>query len=154
MMLTRPALAAFVVTTCGAAFLLVACGGKAIVDDPLGQGGSGGAAVTTSTVSTGIEPGCGTTDTCAAACSALYCCAQQPDLCPGIGGVSEVEFRSDCEQLCAESPALTTLVNPMSCAGTVGTIANLWPEFGALCNGMSTGPEPAPGPDGQGQRNP
>ncbi len=130
---------------------MAACGGKAIVDDPIGQGGQGGqghsssATATPQTSVTGPGTSCGTTDTCEAACSALFCCTQQDGRCPGIEASDEGDFVGDCVNLCDASPALRAVVDPADCNGTLETLFGLWADLDAACNGDTPEPGPAPG---------
>ena len=72
---------------------------------------------------------------CAQACADLGDCAGRDDLCPGITPDNKAAFIEGCLPACEASPALIGLVNPTDCAGTVGTLSNVNPQFAEACEG-------------------
>jgi hypothetical protein len=127
-----------------------ACGGKAVIDGPTGGGGEGGAPVTTTSSTTATitttpttEPPPTSTSTttttdvsdCETACTVLWDCMQQDDLCPGIDPSMGDVFVPYCLETCAQTPALIALVNPDDCATTIQTLTGVSPEFDEICSG-------------------
>lgn len=139
-------------------FGLCACGGKAIVDDPLGADGGGGAGgatsstTTTTTSSTSVSPsGGGSTDTssggttsgnggsmrggspeCEKACADLWVCTQEDDLCPGLSAEDEAAFTSDCLSSCEQLP-IGDFIDPNDCEETIGLLKMLSQDFDKAC---------------------
>ncbi len=157
--------------------IVAACGGTAVVDDPLGGGGAGGDSASTSEAvavgatgtsggatvggsgsastgsanaasgSTGSVAPAGSTgsgmpnqcgpkpETCADACSALWCCSFSAGLCPGLDADDEKGFVVGCVEACKQTAAIIGLVDPVDCATTVKTIAGINGDFARVCFG-------------------
>jgi hypothetical protein len=139
---------------------ICACGGKAIVDDPLGAGGSGGAGGASGSMSSAtgmssnsVSPsGGGSTDTssggttsgnggsmrggspeCEKACAELWTCTQEGDLCPGLSAEDEAAFTSDCLSSCEQLP-IGDFIDPNECAETIGLLKMLSQDFNNSCD--------------------
>ncbi len=76
---------------------------------------------------------------CDEACSQLYDCGALVCngglLCPGFTGdpTQKSDFMAICLPECANQPVLIQVVDPTSCAGTVGTVENASPLFAGIC---------------------
>ena len=126
------------------------CGGTAVVDAPLGEGGSGDTVTPTGTP-TGTATGTGTpTDTgtptgtgtgtdvspeCAQACLDLFLCSQEPELCPALDPADGQRFIEGCYETCTANPALVAVIDGDDCFTTVQTLLVLSEDFAAACQG-------------------
>jgi hypothetical protein len=130
------------------------CGGKAVMDGSPGNGAGGGAgqggsagtttthtsttaSTTTWTNSTTTWTNSTTTtasDQCQTACQELFDCTQVDNLCPGMQGANGPAFIEQCVGQCQQNPALTSVIDPQDCAGTIATLSALNASFDALCH--------------------
>ena len=127
-----------------------ACGGTAIVDAPLGEGGSGDTLTPTGTP-TGTTTGTGTpTDTgtptgtgtgtdvspeCAEACIDLFVCTQETELCPELDPADGQRFIEGCHETCTANPAMAVVIDSGDCWTTVQTLLLLRDDFARACQG-------------------
>jgi hypothetical protein len=133
----------------------VGCGGKAVVDGPpSGSGGSGGAGTSTTTTTTwnttsNTTSSVTTTDTtstsvtttttppadCQQACTVLFDCTQQDDLCPGLPSQAGPMFIEQCMGQCEQNPVMIAIIDPEDCPGTIALLKAANADFAALCEG-------------------
>jgi hypothetical protein len=131
------------------AAVVLGCGGKVVFvgddDDPQGgssangsQGGfsaDGGAPQTNAggSITTGVPA-----TECQIGCTTLFQCGFSTDsngavLCPGFEPSDQVNFVDFCENECAQSMVVLSLIDPDDCEGTIDTISTASFEFSNLC---------------------
>lgn len=134
---------------------LAACGGKAVIDPPVDDEGSGGAGATGATTTDGVATTNGPTtavtttsgpvDACTEACRDLYRCGLEVDasgqaLCPGFDGSAAQEDTflyatgsGGCVDACNELPALLGLIDPTQCEQTIFNLKGASAGFAEVC---------------------
>jgi hypothetical protein len=135
-----------------ALFGMVACGGKAIIDDPLGGGGEGGSTTNgvggSPTVTSNVAVATGgptttgmlsassgsTKPSCEAACDRTWACAFREGQCEGFVASDEQEFIQDCitDPLCE---AVASLIADKECDEIIATLGSLSEDFADACKG-------------------
>jgi hypothetical protein len=97
------------------------------------SGAGGGAAGSGGAAACGAKP-----TSCAEACAALWCCAQEKDamgakLCPGLDRALQQDFLKQCVECCAQVMTAIAVVNPDQCESTVSTLKQTSKSFDDSC---------------------
>jgi hypothetical protein len=133
----------------GLGVLISACGGKAIIDEPIGSGGAGGGggsdgtgantsvAVTSTSSGSSVDTSSGSGSSgdseCVEACERIWECAFDEALCSKFEEQQEESFLQGCisNPLCGGSAAL---IQGLECREVIGTISSISQEFANSCN--------------------
>jgi len=128
----------------------VHCGGEAIIDPPLGNGGassspsssSSSSGASSSSVMTGPTTTTGPQTDCEVACSTIYECGVDEGRCPGFTGTPsdrdaflEGPTGNDgCIATCDANPLLISLVDAGNCDTTINNLKSASADFADSCD--------------------